>query len=118
MTSRTTPHISHLLAAIEDFRALEPDAGLSMLSVLLAVADKEPDNPAGVPMVDLRSQLGLPPASMSRNVAALTKDHRKGRPGHGLVVTTPDPNNRKAVLISLTPRGRAFIHRITTRMGG
>jgi len=60
-------------------------------------------------MSQVRDDAGISQASVSRNCAALGKIHRKGAPGLGLIKAEEDPMDRKHKIVSLTPKGEAFI---------
>ncbi|MEO3432699.1 MarR family transcriptional regulator [Inquilinus sp. CAU 1745] len=66
----------------------------------------------GVSQQKLRDLLGLAQASISRNVAALSKVHRKGRLGHNLIVAQENPNNRREKIVYLTDQGRRVLSTI------
>lgn len=59
-------------------------------------------------MKDLQSRVGLAKSSVSRNVAALSHQHRLGKPGHGLVEAYEDPEDRRNKLVRLTPKGKSL----------
>lgn len=57
---------------------------------------------------------GLSQASMSRNVAALSKWHRHEKPGHDLVFHDENPMIRRTKLIRLTKKGECLAKKLST----
>lgn len=62
----------------------------------------------------LESQLRLNNSSVSRTVNALGVEHRKGRPGLGLLTTYPDPEEGRRLVVALSPKGAALMRQLTT----
>jgi DNA-binding MarR family transcriptional regulator len=90
--------------AIEEFRKLDPEIPTQTVNTFLYAALHE-----GCTMRDLATALGVAQSTMSRNVSALSKVHRSGRPGLDLVRRDPDPYERRRVVVTLTPRGKKFL---------
>jgi DNA-binding MarR family transcriptional regulator len=61
---------------------------------------------------DLIKDLDMASSTSSRNIAALSPVHRLGTPGLALITWTDDPQDRRAKLLVLTAKGRAFAHRL------
>lgn len=68
-------------------------------------------------MRELGEITGLSPASMSRNIAALSKQHRVGKAGHDLLVTSEDPAERRVKRVKLTAKGKKLADEITKVIG-
>lgn len=64
-------------------------------------------------MRELGEITGLSQASMSRNIAALSKHHRLGKQGHDLVVTREDPAERRVKIVELTKKGQKLVDKLT-----
>lgn len=60
----------------------------------------------GKTQVDLRRDLDMVASTASRNLAALSKVHRLGKPGLDLIQWVENPDDRRAKLIYLTTRGQ------------
>lgn len=86
---------------IGSLRDVEKDMPMSMAIIFAWVALNE-----GKTQVDMRNALDMPSATSSRNLAALSKVHRLGKPGHNLIQWEENPEDRRAKLLYLTPKGR------------
>ena len=91
---------------IETLRELRPDMPMQMVSILLLVAMKP-----GISQRDLLGLLDISQASISRNVAALTKTDRHGRSGLDSITQRSDPGEWRSPALYLTPAGDAFLRR-------
>ena len=88
-------------------REIEKDMPMTMASIFLWVALNE-----GGTQADLRLDLDLASSTSSRNLAALSKVHRLGVPGHGLIEWVENPEDRRAKLLFLSTKGKALVGRI------
>lgn len=104
----------NLVAILEEFRHFETRMEVTMCLVFLHVASRP-----GIKIKELEKALGLSVSAVSRNVLALSSRHYlrdpegKFLPGLDVVVTTSDPMDSRAKLVTLTPRGRNMFERIT-----
>lgn len=89
-----------LLSFIEEFGKLDAEMQIQQIAVFLHVMGK-PD----LTLRELEQATGLSSSSVSRNVSALSKVHRKGTPGHDLLTTYEDPMDRRIKHVKPTPRG-------------
>lgn len=96
-----------LLTIISKFREQDAEMPIQQAVTFLWVALNE-----GKTQRDARQSLDMPASSASRNLAALSKVHRLGKEGLGLIQFDEDPNDRRAKILSLTPKGRAFLSNI------
>lgn len=101
---------------VEEFRRLDPGMESQQMALFLAVASSADGGP--ITMKDLRERLELSNASASRNIAALSKWHRLGRPGLDLLEQKENPADRRYKIITLSAKGRALARRITEITGG
>ena len=92
---------------IEAFRSLDSEIPSQTISVFLVVANNE-----NISMSDLAAVAGISQASCSRNVSYLGEINRRHEPGFGLLRATPDPQERRRNLVTLTPKGRKFYEKI------
>ena len=102
-----------LIRVLEEFRTLDPDLPIQYALSFLTLAQNE-----GLSMGELAQRLAIAQSSASRNIAALSDWHSFGKPGLGLVEAREDPRERRRKLVSLTPKGHAFRHRLTALMAG
>jgi DNA-binding MarR family transcriptional regulator len=83
---------------------VHPEIDASTYAVLVVIAQRP------VRMIDLAEEFGLDKSTMSRHVSALI--------GLGLVRRDPDPNDRRAYLLSPTDVGRERLESaVATRRG-
>jgi DNA-binding MarR family transcriptional regulator len=102
-----------LANAIEAFRAIDSTMEMQKaLTFLVVAASTDRD----ISMKELRDRIGFASSSTSRNIAALSKHHRLGKPGYDLVETYEDLADRRNNLVRLTAKGRALAHRISELM--
>lgn len=94
----------YLYRSIQLFRELDEVMPAQTMQVFLTVA-AEPD----VTMARVAELCGISQSSVSRNVSALGKFHRKGRPGLDLVYAYEDPMERRRKLVRLTTRGEQLM---------
>ena len=106
--SDTLP-IRRLAQALSLFRDLDPEipAQQVLCFLLIAAADKE-----DIHMRDLQSAMGIASSSTTRNVQALSEQHRLGKPGLDLVETYEDSADRRYKRVRLKPKGRTLMMRL------
>lgn len=75
--------------------------------VFLMIAQRK-----GISAAELCHRTGLSQSAVSRNVAMLTKEGKRGDVGLGLIVKTIDPDNPRAHAYYLTKEGRAMTGRL------
>jgi DNA-binding MarR family transcriptional regulator len=107
------PEIDTVIRVLEAFRTFDPDMPIQYALSFLTLAQNE-----GLSMGDLAHRLGIAQSSASRNVAALSKWHSFGKPGHDLVEAREDPRERRRKIISLTPAGRRLIEALRDIVSG
>ena len=96
---RVVRGLTRLSGGLEDGPPLTATQRVALIETL----DAEP-----VRLHDLAERLGVSAPTTSRAVDALVE--------HGLLERAPDPADRRAVRISLTPRGRATVAERKTRV--
>jgi len=102
--------IGDAIRFVEEFRKLDSEMQMQTALIFLLVAKDE-----GCSLRDLERDTGLTSASVSRNVAALSDTHRKGKPGHNLITAKVDPADRRNRQLFLTTKGRAVLTTVTER---
>ena len=95
------------LQVLNRFRELDAEMQMPQAVTLLTVALNE-----GISLSDLTERTRQATSSASRNVASLSTVHRKGKPGHGLVLNREDPFERRKKQHILTPKGLSFINQL------
>ena len=103
----TDATMAKALAISEEFRSLDTEVPGQLVSVFLYIASHNPCH-----MQAIENDLRLSPNSVSRNTDWLSKYHRLGKPGMGLVVKIADPVNARRRLVKLTEKGHRLVERI------
>jgi DNA-binding MarR family transcriptional regulator len=104
--------LSRVLRVLEQFRALDSEMQMPQAVTLLTIALNE-----GISLAELTEKTAQATSSASRNVASLSTVHRKGKPGHGLVINKEDPIERRRKQHLLTPKGKTFIKQLIETVG-
>ena len=97
-----------IAAIIRQLRSVSADMPMQQADVLLSIAV----NP-GLTLADIGKATSLSPASVSRNLASLSKFHRLGKPGLDLVEVVIDPRETRRRLVYLTPQGKALVTKLS-----
>ena len=97
---------------IEEFRKLDPEIPSQAINAFLYIVLHE-----GCSVKDIGEALNLRQSSASRNVALLSKMHRLGKPGLGLIEAKEDPRDRRWKTVNLTARGRRFLEDLDIHIG-
>jgi|TARA_B100000035_G_scaffold250674_1_gene219663 hypothetical protein len=111
----TRSDMLRLLGVIETLRVLDVEMPAQVISCFLFVASR----PDGCTSAEMQEELGLTPASMSRNTTWLTGEHRSN-PKRGLNLITKEvyqPNKRLRYL-RLTQQGRNLAKQLSTQLNG
>lgn len=111
-TAQDRKQFRSLFSVVTQFRDLDSEMPVQQMQVLCWVALNE-----GKTQRDLRTSLDMPSSTSSRNIAALSKVHRLGKEGLGLIDFVDDPEDRRAKRLWLTPKGRAFINKLLATLG-
>ena len=101
------PSILNAIKVFEEFRKLDPEMQMQTALIFLLIANNERCS-----ISDLEKWTGLTSASCSRNVAALSEIHRKGRPGHNLIFARVNADDRRQRNLYLTVKGRTILGHI------
>lgn len=97
--------LDRLARCLAVFSTLDPiHFPLHHAQVFIEIALNEP-----VTFAHLQDKFALTHGSVSRTVAALGQENRKGLPGYRLVSVTKDPKEPRRFLVSLSPKGRALM---------
>lgn len=100
-----------LLAALEEFRGLDPDMQMPMAATLLLVAMHE-----DISRTEVMNRLGVAGSTATRNLMGLMASGRLGRAGHGLVEQRVNPLERRWRLHRLTPEGEHMVRRLLSAL--
>lgn len=102
-------------AAIEVIRGIQSDIAAPAIVVFLLVASAPQST---LSMVELAERLGMSQASVSRNVAMLSKINRHKEPGYDLLRWDLDPQDFRRKVVTLTARGQRLAARMSARLQG
>ena len=91
-----------LLEAIEWIRTLDHDMPVQTLSTFLFVSTHGPE----CDQKELTEYLGMTQSTASRNVSYLSKRHRHGAPGMGVLESVENPEDRRYKVLRLTDKGK------------
>lgn len=97
-----------LIAALGELKDLDVDMPIAQALSLLLIANNE-----GLSLKELAQKAGVGMASASRYVSSFGKPSKDGAKGFGFVVAVEDPQERRKKIITLTPKGRAFVNKLT-----
>jgi DNA-binding MarR family transcriptional regulator len=97
-----------LARGLEVFGFMHDDMQLSTLRTLIYVVN----NGGSVPQSSIENYLKKSRASVSRNIDYWTDEKFDGRDGIGFLKRLPDPKDRRANIVELTPVGKEFIARM------
>lgn len=106
-----TGHIRTLSRVMDEIRKIDSEMPTQMAHCLVLVA-LEP----GITMKRMSEKLGLSQSSTSRNIAALGKQHRYGKPGYDLLAAKEDPVERRRKIVTLTAKGERVMRGIIEAM--
>lgn len=95
-------------AFVRMLRLLSADMPMQQAEVLIQIAL----HPEGVNMSDLGKKTRLSPASISRNIGALSVYNKPDKPGLGLIDVNIDPVDPRRRIASLTQKGKTFITKL------
>lgn len=102
----------------------------SIYQILLALRELDADMPVnqavcfawialneGRTQVELRQDLDMASSTSSRNLAALSKVHRLGKPGLDMIEWVENPEDRRAKLLYLSNKGKHLVSKMLARFG-
>lgn len=97
-----------VIGLLKRFSGFDTSMQVSTILTLLEIARSD-DLKSEVSVQDIEKQVGLLSGTASRNVYYWAEGHREMRGGHGFVRIDFGKDRRRRAL-TLTPKGRAFIH--------
>ena len=100
------------IAAIEQFRELDPNIQATAIVVFLAVANRP-----GATARELSQNTGITEYTLSRTLAALSETHRSGQPGLDLLTRKENPADARNKQIYLKDKGVALYKRVLALTG-
>lgn len=95
------------------------DLPVGILITFLGVAiweERSINSEEAMSLMALSEALGMPNSTVSQNLRYLGTYYRKGKDSLGLVLTKPNPNNRRQSLFYLSPKGRALATEISNML--
>lgn len=96
-----------LFYQLEVLRELRAEMPIQTAATFLVIAMRP-----GMLQRHLHGMLGMSQSSASRNISALSKRDRHGKPGLGLIVQTPAPDGSKSPALHLTTLGYETVKRL------
>lgn len=105
-----------LSQAIEQFRNLDDAVPARVIHAFLVIAGWD-DGKEGPTMTELSTHLGIHSGVVTRHVAALSKQHRLGKPGLDLVEVHSDTRDPRFKRVRLTQKGKTLLARLLTTLG-
>lgn len=103
------------IRVLEAFKKIDPDITLpSMLTFLYTV---ERDGQAGN-QFEIDQRLNMSGATASRAIAHWLDFKRPRVAGHNMMVSTPDPEDRRFKMITLSRKGLDFVDKIKEAVNG
>lgn len=109
----SAPSLLNLMHTLAEFQKLDKEMQAQTMQIFLLVALRE-----GMTFRDIEQRTGYAPSTVSRNIALLGQTHRKGKDGHDLVVTKPDPQDLRSKRIHLTAKGKRMVSILAQRLEG
>lgn len=106
-------HTARLSKALEEFLKLDHNIALTTVQLFFVIASFP-----GRTTRFYCDYTGQSQSSVSRNVAALGKQHRLKKADLDLVEATSDPEEPRRYILTLTPKGKRMADTIETLMGG
>lgn len=104
LTDQERRRALRLLRAIEEFRKLDSDMQMPMAATFLLVALND-----GISRTAVMKRLNVAGSTATRNLMGLMDKGRLGRPGHGLILQSVNPEERRWRMHSLSPKGRIVL---------
>ena len=102
--SVTDPTIERVFLAMNVLRKLDAEMPAQLVSALFYIASHN-----GCHKLAMEEDLCLCKASGSRNTDWLSRQHRLGKRGLGLIIKERDPFNGRRLVLSLTEKGELLI---------
>lgn len=101
-----------LWMCIEEVRKIEEEMPAQRLSILLIIAMRE----GGITYKDLQDETGLANSTISRNISAMSKVNRHGKPGTNLVEAIQEDTGYRRKMLYLTPQGKRVVRSLLDHM--
>ncbi len=106
-----------LVRIFEAAAALQTFVTVDMMLMFSAIA-RANEQRKGIHMKEIEALLGYSSPNCSRILQSIGMRHSKSRrPGLDLVVTAPDPDDVRAKLVFITPKGRRFWAQLKSVLG-
>ena len=101
----TERQLRKLKNCVEELRKIEEEMPAQRLVVLLTIAIRE-----GITYKEVQEETGLANSTVSRNISAMSKINRHGKPGTNLVEAYQEESGYRRKLLYLTPKGKRLVH--------
>ena len=99
--------MSKLFNQLQTFQSLDSKFPINAALTFLYVVEHNP-----CLKVDMEEALGFTTASGSRNTDYLSKVNRLRKPGLDLITKKDNPDDRRQVILTLTPKGEALANQL------
>jgi DNA-binding MarR family transcriptional regulator len=107
----TDAQLDKCFQMMKKIRFLDWEIPAQTIATLFYIASHE-----GCHKQALEDALECSPASGSRNTDWLSKRHRLNKPGLDLISKEVDPDNKRRLILKLTPKGKAFVKEIKSTL--
>ena len=104
--------ISRLRTLTKYLRSLDRSMTMFQIEAFLIVAEDP-----GITMRDVEERMGVANATTSRNINYWCKWRRYETPGMDFLSIDPDPRDRRYKIVTVTPKGEAFLAKVNELMG-
>ncbi|KNX40021.1 hypothetical protein ROTO_34280 [Roseovarius tolerans] len=101
-----------IFQVMQALRELDADMPMNQAVCFAWIALNE-----GRTQVELRQDLDMASSTSSRNLAALSKVHRLGKPGLDMIEWVENPKDRRAKLLYLSNEGKHLVSKMLARFG-
>lgn len=101
----------HLARAVEEFLDLDKGLTLFQMHAFLLASTNE-----GQTQKWIEEKMDTSNATASRTISRWMETDRGGKTGLGMIRSEIDPSDRRYRIITLTPKGRAFLEKVKAKL--
>jgi len=106
--------VENLQRLVEVFQSVDPEFPINQLEHLLFVAKRPGCRPE-----DIRVGLGVNTATVTRFMDKYGDSGRRGKGNSlGMLLVEENPEDRRSVLLYLSPKGNEFLKKLSACIGG
>jgi len=111
----TSSELRTVIRVLDEFKAIDPDITLPSMLAYCYIAEE--DGLSGN-QKKMELRLDMSGATASRAAAHWFQWKRPRVPGHNMIVSEVDPEDRRYKLLYLNPRGQAFLKKLKAAVSG